>query len=177
MRNRIVLFVLGGLVFAGSGLVLWRIFGGRGEEDRGPFRFGEPRVIQPDDPPAAPLPRPVVRVLEPAKGQKIKPEDTLIACRVELTIPDGGKMPDGMIIELQQNGINYDTCSGVPEEDRGDGRYLLKGELDRPKRPGTYVIRACTIDEDVIMPESDAEQAEIKSILTYSPFVEIEVEP
>lgn len=163
-------------VFCTALFALCGLVSGCGRDENGaPFKFEGPRIIRQDEPPSSPPPRPIVRLLEPANHQRIGPEDKKIICRVELIVPNGGKMPQGVTIELQNKGINYDTCDARPDEDKGGGRYILKGQLNRPKRPGTYTLRALVDDSEVIKPKSDDEAAEIKPILTYSPSIEIEV--
>lgn len=151
------------------------IFGCGRDSGQAPFEFGEVRIIRPGGPPIAPTPPPVVRVVEPAAGQRIK-MGTTIDCRVELIVPESGTMPQGMMVELQRKGVNHDTCSALPDEDKGGGRYVLKGQLDSPKKPGRYTVRALANNSILIRSESDKQPTVSKPILTYSPPVEIEVE-
>ena len=149
---------------------------GCGREEKAPFRFEGSRVFQPDAAPPTPLPPIVVRLLEPTDHQRIKGEQKTIDCLIELTVPDGGKMPQGVTAYLKRKDVVYDSESGVPAETRGGGIYLLKGKLDRPKKPGRYSVSAQAIDTDLIKPKSDAEEPVFNSTYTNSPVVEIEVE-
>lgn len=93
-----------------------------------------------------------VVIVAPVPQQKLSLGET-IDCIVRVTVPDGGRAPAFVNVDIRQNDRIFSSCTPIPEKKLEAGRYEYKGSMKSPSKPGRYEMRAQAIDTTIIRDE------------------------
>lgn len=119
-----------------------------------PFELGKTKVVKEGDPAAQHGAAYSIRITSPREGARYNEGDEIeVVC--ELTVPAGGSMPASIIVELLgRKERSYDSVRPRPAKKRGDGIFLLTGQLTCPRLSGAFKIVAKGNDTVLLLPSN-----------------------
>jgi len=102
-----------------------------------------------------------------------------IRCKIDLTIPAGGRMPQTVFLTLLKGGRNYGSQSYSPQNPGPDAPNVIEMGIEEPSQKGKYQVRADAIFSYVEQQESPAGSGagpgKLSEVKVSSPPVEVEV--
>ncbi len=133
-----------------------------------PFAIGMGTVIEHGDPAALLKDRPKLKLkVGLSSGKKEYSRGERIGVTCELTVPEGGAMPEGIRAEILDS--KKRVCGGQdlrPRSVAGDGRYLFEGSVGTDlSSPGNNTIRILTL-ESAMRPQVGDDPGDFSSRIT-----------